>query len=160
MNTLIEQLHELQDKKYEKWTETYWVKGSGEETVIRRRLLTDETTNQERELWNQIEAIIPQLSDEELKFLKDYVLNSTTLDDAPILKELGKRGDVFAIAELCDVQWLQNLSDQGNAKATWLLFELYDNGDEVHGIAVDKQLAKHYYDLAGKRNFRWYDWKP
>ncbi len=160
MNPLIEQLEELQDWKYEKWTETCWIEDSGkDETIIRKQLLTDETTDKEKELWNQIEVIIPELSDDELEYLDYHVLNSTTLDNAPILKELGKRGDVFAIADLCDVQWLQILSNQGNVRASWLLFELFDRGDEDHGIAVNKQLAKKYYDLVDPAD-RWYEFEP
>lgn len=160
MNTLIEQLDKLQQKKYETWTETWWVKGSGDEDVERRRLLTDETSDEEREIWNQIQAIIPELDEEELKYLMYDVLNSTTLDETPILMELGRRGDVFAISRLGDIQWLQEISDQGSPVAAWLLFETYERGDEAHGIPINIELAKKYYDLAGERNFRFYDWEP
>lgn len=160
MNTLIEQLDKLQQKKYETWTETWWVKGSGDEVVERRRLLTDETSDEEREMWNQIQAIIPELDEEELKYLMDNVLGSTTLDETPILMELGRRGDVFAISRLGDIQWLQDICNQGSPIAAWLLFETYERGDEEHDIPIDIELAKKYYDLAGERGFRWYAWEP
>ncbi len=159
MNVLVEELKKLQEKKYNKWNDTFEDEDTHKmETVEIADLLTIETSEEEMLLWQKIVAVIPQLSDEELRMLRHDILNSTTLDRAPLLEEFARRGDIDAMSELGYIEKLQELSDKGNKDASRELYLKYYCGDEEHGIFIDRVRAKEYFDLAGDAALE--EWDP
>ena len=104
MNKLVEQLQQLQEKKWKRWTETFEDADTHEMVDIERReLLTTETSDEEREVWQQIIPELPNLSDEELNHLQYQVLLTTELDSTPLVEVLAERGDVDALSQVGDI---------------------------------------------------------
>jgi hypothetical protein len=149
-NKLIEQLQQLQEKKLKKWIEAFEDEDTHEMVDVERsELLTTETSTEEYALWQQIVPLLPKLSDEELLYLKWDVLNSTDIDDTPIVEVQAQRGDVYALSQIGDIAKLQELCEQGNHDAARELYFKYIWGDEENGIFINRKKAKEYYDLAG-----------
>ena len=149
MNKLVEQLQQLQEKKWKKWVETFEDEDTHEMVdVEREELLTTETSDEEREVWQKIIPELPKLSDEELRILQRISVY-TDIDDTPIVEVLAERGDVDALSQVGDVATLQDLCEQGNRDAARELYEKFRYGDEEHGIFINRRRAKEYYDLAG-----------
>ena len=150
MNRLVEQLQQLQEKKWKKWIETFEDEDTHEIVdVERQELLSTETSDEERELWQQIIPVLSGLSDEELRHLRGQILLSTEIDDTPITEVLAQRGDVDALSLMGNIAKLQELCEQGNQDAARELYEKFNYGDEEHGIFINHRRAKEYYDLAG-----------
>lgn len=150
MNRLVEQLQQLQEKKWKKWIETFEDEDTHEIVdVERQELLSTETSDEERELWQQIIPVLSGLSDEELRHLRGQILLSTEIEDTPITEVLAQRGDVDALSLMGNIAKLQELCEQGNQDAARELYEKFNYGDEEHGIFINHRRAKEYYDLAG-----------
>jgi DNA-directed RNA polymerase beta' subunit len=123
MIRLVEQLRQLQEKKWRKWVETFEDEDTHEMVdVEREELLTTETSDEEHELWQQIIPELPKLSDEELRTLQRQIL-STDIDNIPIVEVLALRGDVDALSQIGDIATLQELCEQGNQDAARELYE-------------------------------------
>ena len=123
MIRLVEQLLQLQEKKWRKWVETFEDEDTHEMVdVEREELLTTETSDEEHELWQQIIPELPKLSDEELRTLQRQIL-STDIDNIPIVEVLALRGDVDALSQIGDIATLQELCEQGNQDAARELYE-------------------------------------
>ena len=96
-NKLVEQLQQLQEKKWKKWVETFEDEDTHEMVDIEcKELLTTETSDEEREVWQQIIPELPKLSDEELNHLQYQVLLTTDIDSTPLVEVLAERGDELA----------------------------------------------------------------
>ena len=150
MNKLVEQLQQLQERKWKRWTETFEDEDTHEMVDIERKeLLTTETSDEEKMLWKQIVSVLPELSDDELRLLHYEVLHSTEIDDSSVVAEEAKRGDIDALSQVGNIAELQKLCEQGNRDAARELYEKYYYGDEEHGIFINHKKAKEYYDLAG-----------
>ena len=149
-NKLVEQLQQLQEKKWKKWVETFEDEDTHEMVDIEcKELLTTETSDEEREVWQQIIPELPKLSDEELNHLQYQVLLTTDIDSTPLVEVLAQRGDVDALSQVGDIAKLQELCEQGNQDAARELYSKFCYGDEEHGIFINRKKAKEYYDLAG-----------
>lgn len=123
MIRLVEQLRQLQEKKWRKWVETFEDEDTHEMVdVEREELLTTETSGEEHELWQQIIPELPKLSDEELRTLQRQIL-STDIDNIPIVEVLALRGNVDALSQVGDIATLQELCEQGNQDAARELYE-------------------------------------
>lgn len=123
MIRLVEQLRQLQEKKWRKWVETFEDEDTHEMVdVEREELLTTETSDEEHELWQQIIPELPKLSDEELRTLQRQIL-STDIDNIPIVEVLALRGNVDALSQVGDIATLQELCEQGNQDAARELYE-------------------------------------
>ena len=157
MNKLVEQLHQLQDKKWKKWVETCEDEDTPEMVDVQREeLLTTETSDEEREVWQKIIPELPKLSDEELRILQRISVY-TDIDDTPIVEVLAERGDVDALSQLGCIDKLQELCEQGDQNAARELYDKYYYGDEEHGIFINRKKAKEYFDLAGELAFAEWD---
>ena len=149
MNKLVEQLLQLQEKKWKKYVETFVDEDTHEKVDVEgKELLTRETSDEEHNLWQQIIPELPKLSDEELRTLQRQLF-STDIDDNPIVEENARRGDTYALGQLGYIDKLQELCEQGNHDAARELYEKFYYGDEEHGIFINRKKAKKYYDLAG-----------
>ena len=123
MIRLVEQLRQLQEKKWRKWVETFEDEDTHEMVdVEREELLTTETSDEEHELWQQIIPELPKLSDEELRTLQRQIL-STDIDNIPIVEVLALRGNVDALSQVGDIATLQELCEQDNQDAARELYE-------------------------------------
>ena len=81
------------------------------------------------------------------------------LDKNPLALELIRRGVEDAAEYIDDPAILQELCDKGNRWAAYTLYDKYRWGDEEHGIFIDKERAKEYYDLAGEIPYK-EEWDP
>lgn len=54
---------------------------------------------------------------------------------------------------------MHELCDKGNKWAAYAIYEKYRWGDEEHGIFIDKERAKEYYDMAGDIPYK-AEWDP
>jgi hypothetical protein len=132
MMKLVEQLQQLQEKKWKRWTETF----EDEDThvmvdVEREELLTTETSDEERSLWQQIIPELTKLSDEKLRNLQRLLL-STDIDDTPIIEELAERGDVDALSQHGDIA--DDSDDPGEENPSTYKYTLTGNADTLNGI--------------------------
>ena len=88
-----------------------------------------------------------------------HLSEGAAVDVTPILLELVGRGEESVAERIEDPAVLQKLCEKGNKWAAYTLYDKYRWGDEEHGIFIDKERAKEYYDLAGDIPYK-EEWDP
>jgi len=150
MDTRIEKLNQLLDKRYRVWQETFIDEDTGkEETVERKDLLNNELSEEEKALIEEIAADVTKLSDDDLFEFGKAICCFKYRPFDEISMEHVCRGKEEWASSIEDRKTLEELSDKGNKYASYELYEKYRWGDEEQGIFIDKIQAKKYFDLAG-----------
>ena len=155
MNTNIERLSQMLKRHFHFWTEVFNDEETGEDLSIERRdILDPDLSDEERQLIKAIAADIPNLTDDELHQFWEEIMpfDSETID--LIYIERVRRGEESLAESIKDVPTLRELCDKGNRWAAYALFQKYYLGDEKHGIFINRQKAKEYYDMAGNIPFK------
>lgn len=86
-----------------------------------------------------------RMSNEEL-----WYAGNLPIDTTPLGVELIWRGEAKGASLIEDPEILMDLCQKGNKDAAYNLYRKYYYGDEAHGIPIDEQKAKEFYDLAGE----------
>lgn len=155
IHKLVEQFGKLQKKKYRFWMEDFVDEETGEKVSIERkeRLVAD-PNDEDKEILKQICEGVKEATTDDLKaFWYDAAAFFSYNDILPVLQELSDRGDVHATDALNNIDRLWELvrkgdKDDATLTAAAFLAHRYANGDEEHGIFVDKKKAKELYDIA------------
>lgn len=155
IHKLVEQFGKLQKKKYRFWMEDFVDEETGEKVSIERkeRLVAD-PNDEDKEILKQICEGVKEATTDDLKaFWDDAAAIFSYNDILPVLQELSDRGDVYASNQLNYIDRLWELvrkgdKDDATLTAAAFLAHRYANGDEEHGIFVDKKKAKELYDIA------------
>ena len=149
------------DQKIREWEETFSDEDTGEEVKINREEIIDGTLFEPDEtLKKRLIQIIyeqaeyRQIGTDEIRWACKY-----PLDEKPLLLMLVERGEEDAAWEIEDPTVLQELCDKGNKWAAYALYYKYRWGDEEHGIFINKERAKEYYDLTGDIPYK-EEWTP
>lgn len=149
------------DQKSREWEEAFTDEDTGEEVKIIREEIIDGTLFEPDEtLKKQLTQIIYEQADHhrigtnEIRWACKY-----PLDYQPLLLMLVERGEEDAAGEIEDPAVLQKLCDKGNKWAAYALYYKYRWGDEEHGIFINKERAKEYYDLTGDIPYK-EEWIP
>lgn len=152
-----------------KWKEHSWPeKAVDEDTneeveVLHREIIVGETTFKKEE--GEEEALMQKLfdakesmSDEELDMARGILPDD--IDITPLDLELVRRGKEYAASMIRNPKVLLDLCEKGNKYAARELYVKYRWGDEEHGIFIDKEKARIYYDMIGnvlKECYKWDD---
>ena len=143
------------------WEETFTDENTGEEVKIIREEYIDGTLFEPDEtLKKRLIQIIyeqaeyRQIGTDEIRWACKY-----PLDEQPLLLMLVERGEEDAAGEIEDPAVLQKLCDKGNRWAAYALYNKYRWGDEKHGIFINKERAKEYYDQTGDIPYK-EEWTP
>ena len=159
IHNLVEQIVELQRKRYRFWMEDFENEDTGEiVSVERRELLVAEPADEEKEILKQICNWVREANTEDLNAFRYEARDShgfSNDDILPVLQELSDRGDVPATDALNDIDRLWEMVQKGDKDAAFYLAYRFASGDEEHGIFINKKLAKELYDLA-----EWDDYDP
>jgi len=153
IHKLVEKFGKLQKKKYRFWMEDFVNEETGEKiSVERKELLVADPNDEDKEILKQICEGVKEATTDDLKaFLDDAIF--PTNDILPVLQELSDRGDVYATEQLNYIDRLWDMvhkgdEDDATLTAAAFLAYRYANGDEEHGIFIDKKKAKELYDIA------------
>ena len=150
MNTNIERLSQMLKSHFHFWTEAFKDEETGEDVSIERRDILDaEFSDEERQLIKAIAADIPNLTDEELLRFQEEISYFGCRTKEQIYIERVRRGEESMAEFIEGVPTLRELCDNGNKWAAYALYNKYRWGDEKHGIFINKERAKEYYDLTG-----------
>jgi RNA polymerase sigma factor (sigma-70 family) len=156
IHKLVEQIAELQKKRYRFWMQDFENEDTGEiVSVERRELLVAEPAAEEKEILKQICDGAKEANTEDLNAFWHETSGFSDDDLLPVLQELSDRGDVPATDALNNIDRLWDMVQKGDKDATFYLAYRYASGDEEHGIFIDKKQAKELYDLA-----EWDDYNP
>ena len=162
IHKLVGQFAKLQKKKYRFWMEDFVNEETGEKvSVERKELLVADPNDEDKEILKQICEGVKEATTDDLKaFWDDAAAIFSYNDILPVLQELSDRGDVYATDALTDIDRLWEIvrkgdEDDATLTAATFLAHRYANGDEEHGIFVDKKKAKELYDIA-----KWDDYNP
>ncbi len=156
IHNLVEQIVELQRKRYRFWMQDFENEDTGEiVSVERRELLVAEPAAEEKEILKQICNGVKEANTEDLNAFWHETSGFSDDDLLPILQELSDRGDVHATDALNDIDRLWEMTHKDDKDAAFYLAYRYASGDEEHGIFIDKKQAKELYDLA-----EWDDYDP
>ena len=156
IHNLVEQIVELQRKRYRFWMQDFENEGTGEKvSVERRELLVAEPADEEKEILKQIFNGVKEANTEDLNAFWHETSGFSDDDLLPILQELSERGDVPATDALNNIDRLWEMVQKGDKDAAFYLAYRYASGDEEHGIFIDKKQAKELYDLT-----EWDDYNP
>ena len=157
MDTRIESLVKTLERNHHRWNETFKDEDTDEEvTVERDELISTDTTEEERNLMENVAASVDKISTEALRAFidKTRAFWPRSLDE--VYMELVRRGDESWACVIDNPEMLQKLCDKGIKEAAEQLYQKYRYGDEKNGIFIDKKTAKTYYDLAGDAVFEQY----
>lgn len=137
---------------------------TGEKVVITRVEVLDGTTFEVSEevkdrLYGKLLEVMKDCGTMALYTAAYHLSEGAAVDVTPILLELVGRGEESVAERIEDPAILQELCDKGNKWAAYALYEKYRWGDEEHGIFIDKERAKEYYDLAGDIPYK-EEWDP
>ena len=137
---------------------------TGEKVVITRVEVLDGTTFEVSEvvkdrLYGKLLEVMKDCGTMALYTAAYHLSEGAAVDVTPILLELVGRGEESVAERIEDPAVLQELCDKGNKWAAYALYEKYRWGDEEHGIFIDKERAKEYYDLAGEIPYK-EEWDP
>ena len=156
IHNLVEQIVELQRKRYRFWMQDFENEDTGEiVSVERRELLVAEPADEEKEILKQIFNGVKEANTEDLNAFWHETSGFSDDDLLPILQELSERGDVPATDALNNIDRLWEMVQKGDKDAAFYLAYRYASGDEEHGIFIDKKQAKELYDLT-----EWDDYNP
>ena len=156
IHNLVEQIVELQRKRYRFWMQDFENEDTGEiVSVERRELLVAEPADEEKEILKQICNGVKEANIEDLNAFWHETSGFSDDDLLPVLQELSDRGDVHATDALNDIDRLWEMVQKGDKDAALYLAHHYAYGDEEHGVFIDKKQAKELYDLA-----EWDDYDP
>ena len=127
---------------------------TGEKVVITRVEVLDGTTFEVSEevkdrLYGKLLEVMKDCGTMALYTAAYHLSEGAAVDVTPILLELVGRGEESVAERIEDPAVLQKLCEKGNKWAAYTLYDKYRWGDEEHGIFIDKERAKEYYDLAG-----------
>jgi hypothetical protein len=149
------------DQKIHEWEETFTDEDTGEEFKFTRSDIVEGTLFEPDEtLKKKLTQIIydaathHRVGTDKIRCACRY-----PLDKNPLALELIRRGEEDAAEYIDDPAILQELCDKGNKWAAYALYEKYRWGDEEHGIFIDKERAREYYDLAGEIPYK-EEWDP
>ena len=149
------------NRKIREWEETFTDDDTGEEFKFTRSDIVegtlfepDETLKQKLTQTIYYAATHHRMWINEIRCACRYPLDKT-----PLALELIRRGEEDAAEYIDDPAILQELCDKGNKWAAYTLYEKYRWGDEEHGIFIDKERAREYYDLAGEIPYK-EEWDP
>lgn len=149
------------DRKVREWEETFTDEDTGEEIKIIREEVIDGTLFEPDEtLKKRLKQIIYEQADhhqigtDEIRWACKY-----PLDKQPLALMLVERGEEDAAEYIEDPTILLQLCDKGNKWAAYTLYEKFRWGDEEHGIFINKERAKEFYDLAGDIPYK-EEWDP
>ena len=160
MNTKLERLSQMLKKHFHFWTEAFKDEETGEDVSIERRdILDTELSDEERQLIKAIAADIPNLTDDELLRFQEEISYFGCRTKEQIYIERVRRGEESMAESIEDVPTLRELCDKGNHWAAYALYQKYRWGDEEHGIFINKERAKEYYDLTGDIPYK-EEWDP
>ena len=157
MDTRIESLVKMLERNHHRWNETFIDEDTGEEvTVERDELISTDTTEEERNLMENVAASADKISTEALRTFidKTRAFWPRSLDE--VYMELVRRGDEGWACTIDSPAMLQELCDKGIKEAAEQLYQKYRYGDEKNGIFIDKKTAKTYYNLAGDTVYEQY----
>ena len=157
MDTRIESLVKMLERNHHRWNETFIDEDTGEEvTVERDELISTDTTEEERNLMENVAASVDKISTEALRAFidKTRAFWPRSLDE--VYMELVRRGDESWACVIDNPEMLQKLCDKGIKEAAEQLYQKYRYGDEKNGIFIDKKTAKTYYNLAGDAVYEQY----
>ena len=137
---------------------------TGEKVVITRVEVLDGTTFEVSEevkdrLYGKLLEVMKDCGTMALYTAAYHLSEGAAVDVTPILLELVGRGEESVAERIEDPAILQELCDKGNKWAAYALYEKYRWGDEEHGIFIDKERAREYYDLAGEIPYK-EEWDP
>ena len=149
------------NRKIREWEETFTDDDTGEEFKFTRSDIVEGTLFEPDETLKKkfTQAIYDAathhgMGTDEIRCACRYPLDKT-----PLALELIRRGEEDAAEYVDDPAILQELCDKGNKWAAYALYEKYRWGDEEHGIFIDKERAREYYDLAGDIPYK-EEWDP
>ena len=137
---------------------------TGEKVVITRVEVLDGTTFEVSEvvkdrLYGKLLEVMKDCGTMALYTAAYHLSEGAAVDVTPILLELVGRGEESVAERIEDPAVLQKLCEKGNKWAAYALYDKYRWGDEEHGIFIDKERAKEYYDLAGEIPYK-EEWDP
>ncbi len=156
IHNLVEQIVELQRKRYRFWMQDFENEDTGEKvSVERRELLVEEPADEEKEILKQICNGAKEANIEDLNAFWHETSGFSNHDLFPILQELSDRGDVHATDALNNIDRLWEMVQKGDKDAALYLAHHYAYGNEEHGVFINKKQAKELYDLA-----EWDDYDP
>ncbi len=139
------------DQKIREWEETFTDENTGEEVKIILPEVIDGT------LFEPDEALKKQLIQTIYEQADHHQIGTDTIrcacrypfENQPLWLMLVERGEEDAGWYINDPAILKQLCIKGNKWAAYALYKKYIWGDEEHGIFIDRQRAKEYYDQAG-----------
>ena len=157
MDARIESLVKMLERNHHRWNETFIDEDTGEEvTVERDELISTDTTEEERNLMENVAASADKISTEALRVFIDKTRSFWPRPFDDVYMELVRRGDESWACVIDNPEMLQKLCDKGIKEAAEQLYQKYRYGDEKNGIFIDKKTAKTYYDLAGDAVYEQY----
>ena len=150
---------------------------TGEKVVITRVEVLDGTTFEVSEevkdrLYGKLLEVMKDCGTMALYTAAYHLSEGAAVDVTPILLELVGRGEESVAdqaplppeggeAARLETPPLggRGACEKGNKWAAYALYDKYRWGDEEHGIFIDKERAKEYYDLAGDIPYK-EEWDP
>ena len=157
MDARIESLVKMLERNHHRWNETFIDEDTGEEvTVERDELISTDTTEEERNLMENVAASADKISTEALRVFIDKTRSFWPRPFDDVYMELVRRGDESWACVIDNPEMLQKLCDKGIKEAAEQLYQKYRYGDEKNGIFIDKKAAKTYYDMAGDAVYEQY----
>ena len=157
MDARIESLVKMLERNHQRWNETFIDEDTGEEvTVERDELISTDTTEEERNLMENVAASADKISTEALRVFIDKTRSFWPRPFDDVYMELVRRGDESWACVIDNPEMLQKLCDKGIKEAAEQLYQKYRYGDEKNGIFIDKKAAKTYYDMAGDAVYEQY----
>jgi hypothetical protein len=158
MDAKLEKLSQMLDKHYRSYTETFIDEETGKEEVFEHEeIINRDLSDEERQLIEMIAADVPDLSNEDLFEFQKRLIDFKYRAFDEIYIELVRRGEEDWASSIKSPATLQELSDKGNKYAAWELYWKHYDGDEEHGIFIDRKRAREYYDLALERGYELYE---
>ena len=150
MDARLEKLSQMLEHHYRTWVEHFKNEETGEDEPIERHELIDvEITDEERRLIEELADDVASLSDDDLaRFQVETSFYDTKIADKIYIERVRRGEDEYA-ESIHDVPTLLSLCDKGNRWAAYALYQKYRWGDEAQAIFINRNQAKHYYDLSG-----------
>jgi len=137
------------NKKEHSWVEVFVDEDTHEKVEVLRIETVDGTTfvledKEEEKLIQTLLSFKESMSDIDLQ-----IACRLPFDVTPLLLERIRRGDDEAASYINDPQVLMSLCENGNKYAAYELYFKYRWGDEEHGLFINKDKARVFYDKAG-----------
>lgn len=153
MDKRIESLIKSLERNYKRWNETFDEDTGEAFTIERHEIISFDTTEEERNLMENIANDLENITNEDLLKFREIVNTFGHRHFDELYIELVNRGEQWA-SQIDNPAVLQNYSDRGNEYATYALYEKYMYGDEKNGIFINRKKAREYYDMVGDIPFK------